>query len=372
MILLAAIRIAVDALVARFVLGARGRAFRRVFGAILGADVVVALIASPLIYWMASRSAGSATHRLYATLAAGAVMLLAILLVWEGAIWLALRASPPSRGRVGAAATTLLLAGVVPIAAAGMVQDRLNLPAQVTSWQVGVRGLPLAFDGLRVCCIGDLHLHRGAGAAAMRARLRPLARLRPDLILFVGDYATGDARYEAQAAEVIAEQHAPLGVYAVMGNHDRWVGEERSLRALRAAGVRVLINRSLRLTRGADTIYLAGVNDPYTWADDIDAALTDVPAEACVILMAHSPDIIERASDRAVALVLAGHTHGGQINLPLLGPPVVLSRYGSKYAWGLFREGDTTMFVTRGVGEIFPYVRFNCPREIAQLTLKRG
>ncbi|HUT73278.1 MAG TPA: metallophosphoesterase [Armatimonadota bacterium] len=364
-------RIAVDALIARFVLGVCSRAFRRALGAILVADVVVALIASLLIYWMANRSAGSATHRLSATLGAGAVMLLMILLVWEGAIWLALRPSPPSRCRVGAAAALLLLAGLGPITAAGTVQDRLNLPARVTNWQVPVRGLPPAFDGLRVCCIGDVHLHRGDGSTAMRARLRPLARLRPDLILFVGDYATGDARYEAQAAQVIAEQRAPLGVYAVLGNHDRWIGEADSLRALRGARVRVLVNESIALKRGGEALYVAGVNDPYTGGDDLDAALSGAPAKSCVILLAHSPDIIAQARGR-VALVLAGHTHGGQINLPLMGPPVVLSRYGNRYAHGLFREGTTAMFVTRGAGEIFPNVRFNCPREIALLTLRRA
>jgi hypothetical protein len=372
MIILAAIRIAVDALVARFVLGVRGRAFRRAFGAILAADVVVALIASPLIFWMASRSAGSATHRLYATLAAGAVVLLAMLLVWEGAIWLALRPSPPSRRRVGAAATTLLLAGLVPIGAAGMVRAQLNAPARVTTWEVRLPNLPPALDGLQVACVGDLHVHRRVTPAALRARLRALSTVRADLILFVGDYASGDARYEYPAAQVIAEQHAPLGVYAVLGNHDRWVGEERSLRALRGAGVRVLVNESVLLRRDGDTLHLAGVNDPYTGADDLEGALAGVPAGACVILMSHSPDIIAQAKQRDVALVIAGHTHGGQINLPLLGPPVVLSQYGSKYAWGLFREGGMAMFVTRGAGEIFPYVRLNCPREIAVLTLRRG
>ena len=91
--------------------------------------------------------------------------------------------------------------------------------------------------------------------------------------------------------------------------------------------MRVLLNRSLPLPRGHDTLYLAGVDDPYTWNDDLDAALADVPPRSCVILMAHAPDILAKANGR-VSLVVAGHTHGGQICLPILGPPETGSRYG--------------------------------------------
>jgi len=372
MLIFTGIRLAIDALISRFVVGARGRRFWRMLAAIIGADVIVALAAPFLIYWMANMSAGSATHETFLTLLAGALMLIAALLIWEGAVMLAARGWGLTRQRVGLAATALLLGLGIPIAGVAAIQSRGNAPAQVTRWEVAVAGLPAAFDGLRVACVGDLHLDRTTCADAMRRRLRPLASLDPDLILFVGDYATGDPRYEEPAAAIIAGLRAPLGVYAVLGNHDRWVGEENSLRALREAGVRVLVNEKVALRRGADRLYLAGVNDPYTGADDLDGALSTVPAGSCVILLAHTPDIIAKAQARAVALVLAGHTHGGQVSLPLVGPPVVLSEYGSKYAHGLFREGRTAMFVTRGVGEIFPQVRFNCPREIALLTLRRG
>ncbi len=386
MIALVAARIVADGLIARFILGLRGGRFWRAFAAIIAADGVNLLLASPLIYWMASRSAGSAVHRTIATLAAAAVVLVVMLLVWEGAILLAAHprahsgAPLLSRGRVAAAATALLIAGLLGIVGLAVVQERADFPAGVTTWQVRVAHLPAEFDGLRIACVGDLHVHRDHDRDALRRRLRALGGgrgLRPyartaDLILFVGDYATGAPRYEADAAAVMAEQRAPLGVFAVLGNHDRWVGQENSLRALREAGVRVLLNQHVKLTRGGASIYLAGVNDPYTWGDDLGAACAGIPKGACILLMAHSPDIIPKARRRGIALVLAGHTHGGQVNLPLVGPPVVLSHLGRKYAHGVFRQGKTMMFVTRGAGEIFPPIRFNCPREIAVLTLRRG
>lgn len=371
-IVLGLMRIAIDALVARFILRARGDAFRRGFVAIIGGDVVIAAAAPSFVYWVANMSAGSMTHKTYATLAAGGITLVAALLIWEAAIRLGTRPPRPSRQRVGVAAAALLLGAVVPVIAIGAAQTRLNAPVAVTHREVTVSGLPPAFEGLRVCCIGDLHLFRWADSAAMRRRLVPIAAAKPDLILFVGDYATGDARYESQAARIMAEQHAPLGVYAVLGNHDRWIGEEDAVRAMRAAKVPLLMNENVALVRGRDTLYVAGVNDPYTGGDDLPAALKAIPPGDCIILLTHTPDIIAEATERGISLVLAGHTHGGQIALPLLGPPIVLSKYGSRYAHGLFRERATAMFVTRGVGEIAPWIRLNCPREIALLTLHSG
>jgi len=372
MIALGMIRVAIDALVARFILRARADDFWRGFAAIIGGDVVICAAAPSFIYWVTNMSSGSTIHKTYATLAAGGITLVAALLVWEAAIRLGTRAPRPSRQRIGAAAAALLLGAVVPVIAIGVVQTRLNAPVAVVHRDVTVRGLPPAFDGLRVCCIGDLHLFRWADGAAMRRRLASIAAAKPDLILFVGDYATGDARYESRAARIIAEQHAPLGVYAVLGNHDRWVGEEHAVRAMRAAKVRLLMNEKVALARGCDRLYLAGLNDPYTGGDDLPAALEGIPPEGCVILLSHTPDIIAEAVERGISLVLAGHTHGGQIALPLLGPPVVLSKYGSRYAHGLFQERATAMFVTRGVGEIAPWIRLNCPRETAVLTLRSG
>ena len=359
-------RIVIDALVARFALAGRGRGFWRALGATIVADVAVALASPPLTYWMASRSEGSPVHRTFVTAVAGLGVLAAMLLIWTAAM--ALIARPRPLARAGAAALLLCITALAELCGLGLVQDRLNDPARVTVWDVRLGDLPLSFHNLRVCCIGDMHLHRGADRRGIRRRLRAVAALKPDLILFVGDYA-GNSRYESDAAVFIAQCHAPLGVYAVLGNHDRWAGQERSLRALRRAGVRVLVNENVALRHPYGAIYLAGVNDPYTGAADLDAALTGVPRGACVILMSHSPDIIARAKARGVSLVVAGHTHGGQIDVPFIGPPVVLSRFGSEYAHGLFYRGKTAMFVTRGAGEIFPYARLNCPREVALLVL---
>ena len=375
--LLVVARLLVNALICRLTLGLRGQRLWRGAAMTLGADAIIAALAMGLLAFASTRISSPFREKTPLVLALAAFGLIAALLIWEGAIRLAARPTPVPRRRLGAAALALLLTALLVGAAAlfpafAATRRGASAPAQVTHYDVRVSGLPGAFDGLRVCLVSDLHLGPHADVAAIRGRLRPLASVNADLMLFLGDYATAWPRGENQVAPIIAEQRAPLGVYAILGNHDRWLGEERSLRALRGAGVRVLVNDSVALTRGGDTLYLAGVDDPYTGADDLQAALAGVPQGSCVILMSHSPDIIAKARARRVALVVAGHTHGGQVNLPLIGPLLVRSQYGTKYAHGLFHEGRTAMFVTRGVGEIFPYIRLNCPREIAVLTLRRG
>jgi predicted MPP superfamily phosphohydrolase len=371
------LRVAVDALIARLGLGARGGRRWRATVILVGADVPVGLCAVALLEWAGSPRLGLAVrHNAYLALSTIAVALVISLVIWGRAVRFAARPSTIAPDRAGKLAALLLLTipAIAAVAALPWLtygSYRAYSPAGVTRWQVRVAGLPRAFDGLRVCCVSDLHLGPNADADAIRARLRPMARLKPDLILFLGDYASTWPRGQHQAAQIMAQYEAPLGVYAILGNHDRWLGEGHALRALREAGVRSLVNEHITLTRGRDTIYLAGLNDPFTGAADFGATFAGIPKGACVVLMSHTPDVIDEAEARGAALVVAGHTHGGQVCLPFLGAVIARSEYGRRYAHGLFYRDGTALFVTRGVGEIAPYVRFNCPREIALLTLRR-
>jgi hypothetical protein len=375
---LIALRLAVNALVCRVALGLSRWRLWRTAAMTLVADAVVAGLALALTAWL-DRAASAAPLRRhpYLPFVLAAAGMIAALFIWESVLRLAARPVRLPPRRLGAAALALLLSAPVVTAIAllplfASIGTGVGQPAKVTRNTVRVAGLPREFEGLQVCLVSDLHLGLHASAAEVRARLKALTGLHPDLMLFLGDYASGAPRFEQPAAAIIAEQKAPLGVYAVLGNHDRWVGEEYALRTLRRAGVRVLVNQSIALKRGGGVLYLAGVDDPYTGAADLDAALAAVPRGACVILMAHAPEIVDQARARRVALVVAGHTHGGQIVLPIIGAPAIRSIYARGQAHGLFCQGATALFVTRGVGEIFPYVRFNCPREIAMLRLAAG
>jgi len=155
----------------------------------------------------------------------------------------------------------------------------------------------------------------------------------------------------------------------VLGNHDWWNDGYRVRRALREHGITVLENEALALERGGQRFFVVGLADALTRQIRLDEALAAVPEGAPFVVLAHEPDIFPEVPERA-ALTLAGHTHGGQVRLPLLGRLVVPSRYGQRYAAGHVVEGQRHLFVTSGVGtSIFP-VRFGVPPEIALLTLR--
>jgi hypothetical protein len=141
---------------------------------------------------------------------------------------------------------------------------------------------------------------------------------------------------------------------------------------LRRAHFSILTNAHKLIGDGLSSWYLVGVDDPRWHCDDLPAALAGVPDDAFKLLLAHSPDILPAAARHRVDLVLAGHTHGGQIRLPWLGPLVTRTRISRRYAWGLTTCGDTLCHTTSGAGCSFPPVRLDCPQEIVLLELVRG
>ncbi len=241
----------------------------------------------------------------------------------------------------------------------------------VTRVEAPLPHLPAAFDGYRILHISDLHAGWWHPERELAAKMALARREQCDLAVFTGDLADKHAGRVARAAEAVGSLEARDGVAAVLGNHDTWVGAELVTEALRARGVTVLVNEHLALRRGGDEIFLVGVGDAsYSDADDLPAALEGVPEGACVILLSHTPDILREPEAGRAALVLSGHTHGGQIVLPLIGPFFVTARVGRRLASGLHRVGEQWLFVTRGLGEVFPPLRLACPPEIAVITLR--
>jgi predicted MPP superfamily phosphohydrolase len=172
---------------------------------------------------------------------------------------------------------------------------------------------------------------------------------------------------EATAA-VLRGLTAPLGVYAVLGNHDWWFDAPRVRRALEASGIPVLDDRAMRISARGGDFWLAGVSDFWEGRHAVTGTLAQVSDDAPVILFTHNPDIFPTVPPR-VAITLAGHTHGGQVCLPLIGRPLVPSRYGQRYAIGHVVEGARHLFVTAGLGTSIVPIRFRVPPEISILDL---
>lgn len=233
---------------------------------------------------------------------------------------------------------------------------------------------PPALDGLRVAAIGDLHV----GALHMdRARLERVVarcnRAQPDLVALVGDFVThdpliGPGSGPRDATAPFAALRAPLGAYAVLGNHD-WAEDPGGVaRGLREAGVRLLHNESLRLEARGAGLWVAGVADDFRGHADVEEALAGVRDSDPVLVVTHSPDVFPRIPPR-VSLTIAGHTHGGQVDLPVLRRWAIASRFGDRYSRGHVQEGGRHLFVTPGIGTTRLPVRLRATPEISVLAL---
>jgi predicted MPP superfamily phosphohydrolase len=232
-----------------------------------------------------------------------------------------------------------------------------------------------ALKGLRVAVISDLH----AGAPFIdTAKLDRLVAMtnaaKPDLILLTGDYVITNVvgGHYMPIDTVVAHLkglQAPLGVYAVIGNHDRWDNADHIVSAFRAEGISVLENTHVMLPPPRNGIALVGLGDRENGGPKVKRSLAGVTGPA--LCFVHSPDVFPRLPPKC-ALTIAGHTHGGQVLLPFLGRPAVstVSRFGQRYAIGVIRENNRTLFVSSGVGTSILPLRFRVPPEISLLTLR--
>jgi len=232
--------------------------------------------------------------------------------------------------------------------------------------EVRLPGLPPAFDGYRILHLSDLHVDDGLRADGL---LAALAGCEADLAAFTGDFTIGYGRSEEAAVAYVGRLLAALRprcplILGVRGNSDR----PELMPRLARAGLTVLDNRSLPVSRGGETIWVAGVDDPHHEADDLGRALEGVPERAFKVLLAHSPDVLLRLGGRQVGLILAGHTHGGQVRLPVIGPLVTKTRLPRRFSRGLIRGDGFCCHVSPGLGGI--PLRFRCPPEVAWLTLR--
>ena len=233
-----------------------------------------------------------------------------------------------------------------------------------------VPNLPAAFKGKTIAFLADLHHGPYVPLSYVRHAVDMTNALKPDLIALGGDYPHRGLQYIAPCINELSRLHAPLGVYAVLGNHDHYdYGQPQVSAALRAARIPELTNRGLWIEADGARLWLCGVDDYWWGTQNLPAALSETTMQDAVILLSHNPDYVEEIHDARVGLVLSGHTHGGQVNLPIIGPPVVPSIYGQKYVQGLVQGPVTQVFVTRGIGTITPPVRLFCKPEIVLVTL---
>jgi predicted MPP superfamily phosphohydrolase len=229
---------------------------------------------------------------------------------------------------------------------------------------------------LRVAILTDLHVGSPFnGIARLRDVVRRTNAARPDIVCILGDVVMihgivgGRQVPPEEIGAELRHLSAPAGVVAVLGNHDGWFDHDRVRAALETSGVRVIEEASSRIETPAGPLWFAGISDLWTGRHDIAAALSSVRDDgASVVLLTHNPDVFPFVPGR-VALTLAGHTHGGQVRLPLIGRPVVPSQFGQRFAAGHVVEGGRHLFVATGIGTSILPVRFRVPPTVTLLTL---
>ena len=243
---------------------------------------------------------------------------------------------------------------------------------EITGTEVEIVNLPDEFEGFRIVFFSDIHRGSFVSERYVARVAEMVNKQRPDIVLCAGDFVTGSADYSESLIAPLKNIKAEFGKYAVLGNHDSWTCAEKVEENVGLAGFRFLKNGAERVTRGSSYIIVAGIDDLWTGKPDIAEAFKGCSEKDIKILLSHNPDIFERIDRYNVDLVLAGHTHGGQVCIPFFGPVIVPSMYHRKYAAGFFRRSRGAMYVTRGIGTYILPVRFLCRPEITVIVLKKS
>ena len=240
--------------------------------------------------------------------------------------------------------------------------------------------LAKSFSGLRMVQISDLHFGGWMTIESLTSIVQMVNAQYPDIVVITGDFVMGHS-ISSQAKEQMIEHLDELAatlkklvdrslVFSVLGNHDYMLSRGTVLNMLSQASIKDLSNSVHTFERGNDRLHLAGIDDVMARYARMDLVESSLPDEGCAISLVHEPDFAEvSAKTGRFDLQLSGHSHGGQVVLPLLGPPV-LPWLARKYPSGLYKVMDMYQYTNRGVGMTPPYIRFNCRPEITVFTLE--
>jgi len=251
---------------------------------------------------------------------------------------------------------------------------------QVLQRTFPIAKLPDAFQNFRIAQLSDIHLEEYTEPSFLQQAVARINALQPELVLITGDFVSRGPRdlsfgrrTAGLCAEILSTLKAPQR-YAILGNHDVTVGSQAVISALEAHGTPVLVDSYIPIERGRDHFWLSGACDPGASDCYLDLAIPPYP-NAPVIFMCHEPDFVDTVVKHPrfplIDLMLSGHTHGGQVRLPVVGP-LILPPMGRKYVEGLFHFGHMQLYVNRGLGTVGLPFRLNCPAEITNITLVRA
>jgi predicted MPP superfamily phosphohydrolase len=253
---------------------------------------------------------------------------------------------------------------------------------QLKRVQIPLKRLPSSLDGFKIVYLSDFHLYPHTRIEFIQEAVDMAKGLNPDLVALGGDFVTaqrnltpGEVPEIFELAPVLAQLNARYGVFAILGNHDHWRGDQNGdpmknviRQALEKSGIPVLVNSGMTLDIGRERVYLAGVDDGWVGLNDLPKALGKHPGGVTTIVLMHAPDFADEfCKDERIDLQLSGHSHGGQVRFPLIGSPFC-PPHGKNYDMGLYRVGTMWLYTSVGIGLTAP-IRFNCRPEVTEITL---
>lgn len=250
---------------------------------------------------------------------------------------------------------------------------------------VNKKSILLPLPSLRIAVVSDMHIGPYKGEAFVKNIVTRVNALKPDVIFLVGDFIEHH-RADLSPLRPLKHLQARNGIFAVMGNHDagqflrirnneKFTTVDRTAEIstlLEACGVTVLRNASKKITlESGKSVSIAGIDDLWMDGSDLDRAIGDIPRDEPIILLSHNPDVILDPRSSRASLIVSGHTHGGQIRLPFIGPVSGLpDRLGRKFDQGIFSlDNGTTLAISHGIGETQARARLFCPPEILLLEI---
>jgi predicted MPP superfamily phosphohydrolase len=250
---------------------------------------------------------------------------------------------------------------------------------ELNQHEIPITDLPLSFHGMRIVQLSDLHCGGHVTPAYLNEAVDLALGQQGDVIVLTGDFIHKGYKHVERVANVVSRLSSPHGVYAVLGNHDFSVRNALGWRryrhlhravsdALTARGIRVLDNESVPLVKGGARLHLSGVADLWSRTCDLDRAFHGLCPSIPRVVLAHNPRTVEHLGSHRCDLMLSGHTHGGQVSLPGLGP-VGLNKRGKRLAAGLYSFRNTLVYVNKGVG-FGLRLRYGVRPEVAVFTLR--
>jgi predicted MPP superfamily phosphohydrolase len=272
-----------------------------------------------------------------------------------------------------------LAGGAVTVAAMSLYSGELERHALTTVRRtIQIANLPTAFHGFRIAQISDIHFRAYDEPYFVQHAVNTVNRLKPDMVAITGDFITAhrtltdnirtNVKDANECAEILKGLQAPLR-FCSLGNHDV-EAQDQILPVLAANGLTPLRNVHQAIDLRGDRLWVAGIADAYFDVPNLAMALPPRKVGEPVVLLGHEPDFVDRLVEAGGAdLMLAGHTHGGQVRIPLA-PALFLPAMGVKYVEGLFHFGNTQLYVNRGLGCMHLPFRFNCPPEVTVMTLQ--